>query len=345
MMRALLSISIIQLMMLTVSTLLLLSSFPSKAQQAKVEQVIPQLYVKKVSRTGKITFRRTQNLSFKTSGYLTRLNIDEGQRFEQEQVLASLDITELREEKNATYARLLQAKREVNRVTALLSKNLSSEKELDLAKTEVETTRAAYKVAYYNLEKSQIVAPFDGVVVKRFSDLNELQSPSQAILQVAALQNNLIVRLALTAEEFSLVTLKQAASVNIPGVGVITGWVSKVPASAELQSNLFWIEILLPSLEQRTALVTGQLVEVNLALIGNEYVYPLPIAALTSMNDKGKAIVAVQQQGEFLLESYTVEYLSNDLLYLSAQASSPTLNVVTQGWQHLTYKSQPQNNE
>ncbi len=345
MMKALLGISITQALMLSMSTLLLLSSFSADAQQAKVEQVTPQLYVKNVSRTGKVAFRRTQNLSFKTSGYLTRLNIDEGQVFKQEQVLASLDITELREEKNATYARLLQAKREVNRVTALLSKNLSSEKELDLAKTEVETTRAAYKVAYYNLEKSQVVAPFDGVVVKRYSDLNELQSPGQPILQVAALENNLIVNLALTAEEMALVNLKQAARVNISGVGVITGWVSKVPASADQQSNLFWVEVLLPALEQRKPIVTGQLVEVNLALTANEYVYPLPIAALTSMDDRGNAQIVVQQQGEFVLQGYTVEYLSNDVIYLSAQAASPALNVVTQGWQHLTYKSQSQNNE
>ena len=164
----------------------------------QVTQVEPELYTHVIERTGKVDFARVLNISFKTSGFLTQLNVDEGDVFQANQLLAALDISELESEKNATYSRLLQAKRNIDRVKALMKKNLSSQRDLDDAITSVETTRASFRVANYNLEKAQVFAPFDGVVVKRNTDLGELQTPGVNALQVAALTNNLIAKVSLT---------------------------------------------------------------------------------------------------------------------------------------------------
>ena len=129
------------------------ASFSSFSQSYDLEQVIVEPYADTIKRTGKLDFKRTLNLSFKSSGYLTKLSVDEGQYFEKDQLLASLDTTELLQNKNSTYAQLLQAKREVNRQRELLKNELSSQQELDLALTKIETTRSAYQIAFYNLEK------------------------------------------------------------------------------------------------------------------------------------------------------------------------------------------------
>ena len=90
-------------------------------------------YTQIIQRTGKVDFGRVVNLSFKSSGFLTQLNVDEGGFFEKKQLLAALDTSELKAEKNATYARLLQAKRNIERVKTLLQKKLSSQRDLDLS--------------------------------------------------------------------------------------------------------------------------------------------------------------------------------------------------------------------
>jgi len=302
----------------------------------QVELIQAQPLETTVIKTGKITYKRTLNLSFKSSGYLTAINADEGEYFTQGSILAALDTTELNEQKNSTYARLLQAKREVARVQSLLAKKLSSEKELDIAKTLVETSRADYKVAYYNLEKAQLIAPFDGIVLSRNSELGELQSPQNIALTVAATSNNLIVKLALTAEEISMVQLKQRVKVDLGIQGVVTGHFSKLPAMADLQSNMFHVEVLLPLSQREDNIVVGKLVGVFITNNSENLVYALPISALNKVNKQGKALITVIKENQKVQQSFNIDKLTNDFIFLAANVNEPALNVITQGWQGLT---------
>ncbi|AAZ26282.1 efflux RND transporter periplasmic adaptor subunit [Colwellia psychrerythraea] len=312
---------------------------PIYAQELETKIIKAEPIVKKINRTGKLTFKRTLNLSFKSSGYLEELTIDEGDSFIKGQLLAQLDSEELTAEKNASYARLLQAKREIKRIKTLLSKKLSSQQALDDAITSVETTRARHKIAQYNLTKAQLIAPFDGVVLARYTDLGELQSPSQSALKIAAVENNLVVRVALTASEVNLVNLQQRIDLNLTQYGLVTGTVSKVPAIADQQSHLFTIEVLLENLKVNQVVV-GQLVHVLAEVMTDTFSYRLPLEALNSVDNQGKALVMVldtnaTETKNYRQQEFLIKQLSNEYIYLSAQPSSPPLTIVTRGWQHL----------
>ncbi|WDE05030.1 efflux RND transporter periplasmic adaptor subunit [Thalassomonas viridans] len=312
---------------------------PVTAQGYDAEEVQVEPYFDEIRRTGKLDFKRTLNLSFKSAGYLTRLTVDEGDIFKAQQLLAALETDELIEEKNASYAELLQAKRDVNRVKQLAEKKLSFEQELDNAETRVETTRARYKVAYYNLEKAQIVAPFDGVVLARHTELGELQSPGTQVLQVAALKNNWIAKVALTGEEVSRVRTGQAVSVILDRLGEVEGVITKVPAMANTQGQLFMIEILLPELSLTQGVAAGQIVEVVIKTSSYQAVYRLPIEALMAVDDSGKAQVMVNSAGQgqevFIRQGFEILSLDNSYVYLLANEGDRPLNVVTRGWQHM----------
>jgi len=322
---------------------------PTYGQQLEIKTIKADLMVKEINRTGKLTFKRTLHLSFKTSGYLKELNIDEGDSFIKGQVLAQLDTAELVAEKNANYARLSQAKREVKRISILLSKNLSSQQALDDAKTLVATTRASHKVAEYNLSKSQLLAPFDGVVLTRFSELGELQSPSQSVLQLAAIDNNLVVRVALPAIEVNSIRLQQKIDINLSSFGVTTGTVSKIPAIANSQSHLFIIEILLTDLKA-TQVAVGQLARISTEVTTNQLVYRLPIGALNSVDKQGRALIMLKSDSasefdNFSQQAFTIKQLSNEYIYLLAQPSDLPITVMTQGWQQLALSKPKQEHE
>jgi multidrug efflux system membrane fusion protein len=316
---------------------------PIYAQQLETKTIKAEPMVKQISRTGKLIFKRTLNLSFKTNGYLEKLTVDEGDSFTKGQLLAQLDSEELIAEKNASYARLLQAKREIRRIKTLLSKKLSSQQALDDAKTLVETTRASHKIAEYNLSKSQLIAPFDGVVLTRFTELGELQSPNQHVLKIAAIENNLVVRVALTAAELSFVKLQQKIDINITPLGLVIGSVSKIPVIADEQSHLFTIEILLDHLKVNQVVV-GQLAHVLTDVITDTFAYRLPLEALNSVDRQGRALIMVLNSDAIEVESYnqqafTIKQLSNEYIYLSAQPSRLPLTIVTRGWQHLSLEN------
>ncbi len=310
------------------------------SQSFDTEVVVAELYSDTINRTGKLDYKRTLNLSFKSAGYLALLNIDEGEKFTEGQLLASLDVTELKEEKNANYAKLLQAKRDVKRISRLMDEKMASERDLDDAITLVETTRAAYQVSYYNLEKARIYAPFSGVVLARSTELGELQSPGQEALKVAKL--DWVVKVALTGMEVSQVKLAQKVKVSMNNIGIVDGIISKVPAIANGDSNLFVIEILLPNLSDRSGMIAGQLAGVMIAFESDKFVYRLPIAALVSVDEQGKAIVvakSVDSKG-FTQQRFDISQLDNDYVYLKANRHDADLKIITKGWQNFSEAEQ-----
>ncbi len=319
----------------SLSSFVLINTSLLQAQEYQLKQIAVQPLVEVINRTGELTLKRKRNLSFKSNGFLAKLSVDEGDYFTKGQILALLDTTELEAEKNASYARLLQAKREVKRISTLLSKNLSSQQELDNAKTVVETTRSTFKVAVYNLEKAKITAPFNGVVVERFSELGELQNPNQPVLQVAASDNNLVASVALTAKEIAIVQLNHAVNVHLPYQGNVPGFVSKIPTTTN-SSHSFIVEVMLPEIKVSNQALSGQLVEIDFNIVTAEYAYPLPTSALNSVDEHGNALVVLAQNKDHVQQSFSVVKLSNDFIYLKADKNSSPLQVITHGWQRLS---------
>ena len=319
-------------------SLFALFSVNTLAENYQVTTIDVEPLTGSIQRTGTLAFKRTLNLSFKTNGYLKKLKIDEGDLFLNNQLLAALDLVELKAEKNAAYALLRQAKNDVQRISTLLAKNLSSEQTLELMKTKVHTSRAAYKIAYYNLEKAEIRSPFTGVVLKRFGELGELQLPGNTILQVAALDKNIVVRVALTGKEAAQVTVGKQVRVVLQSGEVFSAAISKIAVVADPQSHLFMIEVLLPTIEFNNGAIAGQLAEVIIKITKNNLVYRIPIEALVAVNQQGKALLMIQTSEtnkKITQYAFDILKLDNRYLYIPANNDSNSLLVITRGWQQL----------
>jgi len=289
-----------------------------------------------IERTGKLAFQHTVNLAFKSTGYLVKLTVNAGDVFQQEQVLASLDAAELIEDKNIKYVQLLQAKRDVKRLTALLKRELSAQQQLDDAKTRLDISRSAYRVAYYNLQKAQINAPFYGVVLSKDAQLNELQIPGRTVLTVAPLEHNWIVKVALTEAELSQIQLQQMVQVHFNTFDM-SGIVSKIPALADVHSQLFTIEITLPHFQYHSGIAAGQVAKVMFKPHYTQLLYQLPVSALVGVNSSGQAIIFTQsaQSKIPVRRMFELVRLDGSNVYLKTQSQDELLHYVVQGWQHL----------
>jgi multidrug resistance efflux pump len=230
----------------------------------------------------------------------------------------------------------VNAKRNVNRVKQLIERSLGSEQQLNDAETAVDVARAAYRVAFYNLERAQLIAPFSGVVIRRNADLKEMQSPGVPVLEVAALQNNWIVRVSLTGEEIQHIRRGQIVSVTINGIGSVEASVSKVPAKANMQSNLFDVEVTLQNVSQNARLISGQVAQVKFDFSLNKLVYQVPVGGLMSVDEDGKAIFLVEEvNNEFVPEAFEVLQIDNQFVYVPAHLHQTPLRIVSHGWQHF----------
>ena len=126
------------------------------------------------------------SLHAKVSGYVSKMNVDFGDKVKAGQLMATIEVPELQAELDNAQATRQKAEADYNNAhliyTRLLSvnkdhPNLVAQQDLDTAQANDLTTTAAIAAAKANVEKyqtlvsyTQITAPFDGVVTHRYAD-------------------------------------------------------------------------------------------------------------------------------------------------------------------------------
>lgn len=129
-------------------------------------------------------------LHAKVSGYVDQINVDIGDRVKANQLLAKLEVPELKDELDRAMAAQKRADADYrdahlvyNRLLAVekAHPDLIAQQDLDTAEAKDSTTEAAIAAAKADVEKYQtllaytrITAPFDGVVTHRYADPGSL---------------------------------------------------------------------------------------------------------------------------------------------------------------------------
>jgi len=158
--------------------------------------------------SGYVVARRQATVAAEVTGKLIEVNVEEGQRVEQGDVLARLDdateqaqlglalaqVSASRSALAETAARLENARRTLVRQRDLRARELTSQAEVDLAETEVDSLAARLAnqreqvgvaesqvaVQRQRLDELTIRAPFSGVVIARAAQAGEMVSPISA---------------------------------------------------------------------------------------------------------------------------------------------------------------------
>jgi HlyD family secretion protein len=158
------------------------------------------------TRAGTVKACRRAKLSPSAGGQIASLPVSEGEAVKRGQLLlelwnkdltAQLDLTRQEATSAAATARARcieadQSRREADRLQKLLGRKLVSEEQLDRAVSSADSAGAACEAARANaavsqarvgvteatLEKTRLIAPFDGVVAEINGELNEYVTPS-----------------------------------------------------------------------------------------------------------------------------------------------------------------------
>ena len=172
----------------------------AQVTRGKVEKIVAN------TRAGTLKACRKANLSPGIGGQISILTVEEGDKVAEGQLLVELWNNDLKSEAalvekeikaaeaNAA-ASLLQAEiafREAERMKKLVKDNAISDQDADKAETEAKVRQAAYegaatgiavsraRLAMINaqMERTMLVAPFDGIIAKINGELNEYVTPS-----------------------------------------------------------------------------------------------------------------------------------------------------------------------
>lgn len=175
---------------LTGVSLLSLVSCNNREQEAKAFQTVKIDTVAAADEQtflqypGKVKAAQDISLSFRVSGTIQKIYVEDGARVHQGQLLAELDPTDYQVQLDATEAEYKQIKADAERVMALYKDNGTTPSANDKAVYGLKQITAKYRHHKDQLEYTRLYAPFNGFVQKRLFDAHETIGAGMPVLSM-----------------------------------------------------------------------------------------------------------------------------------------------------------------
>ena len=169
-----------------------------------------------------------------------------GQLVTNGELLVQLDAHEIQSRLDQAAASRQQAESDLKRATDLMQQKILSQSEFDNTQSKFRIAAAAEAEANTMLDYTVIVAPFDGVVTRKLTDVGDLAAPGKALLQM---ENPDTLRLEADMPEALIgnVKLGDKLAVRIAAVtNDITGTVAEMSPTADSNSRTYLVKLDLP---------------------------------------------------------------------------------------------------
>ena len=137
-----------------------------------------------VATVGSLRSPETTTISADVSGIIVALDAPEGREIEKGHLIARLDEKESRASLQVAEARHRNANIALDRARPLVEDGVASEKTLDDAKAEMATAEGLLEEARTRVDKTQIRAPFTGLVGIQTAQLGQFVSSGDAIIEL-----------------------------------------------------------------------------------------------------------------------------------------------------------------
>lgn len=208
------------------------------------------------------------------------------------------------------------------------------------AKAALSAANADLKLAQRNLEKTQITAPFDGVMLAKMVDLGQFVTLGTPMASVASTEIA-EVRISLSDEQMHNSGLDQFDTTQNIAVKISSdetkdmqwqGEIVSIEAQRDVKTlfNYAIVEVVQPFKQQRTSLRFNTFVNVSLDGRTLQQVYPLERGFVT-LEDKVKVL---SEKSQLEYKDITVVYTDDEYKYISAGIDAND-NIITTGLSHV----------
>lgn len=272
-------------------------------------------------------------LAFKVGGVIAEIAVDEGARVQAGDVLARLEMAEIGSQVEQTRQLLAKAERDLERGERLYQEQVIPLEALQDLRTQRDLARQNVKAMAFNREYAEIVAPSDGVVLRKLAMARETVAPGAPVLAFGSATQGYVLKASLSDRDVVQLQLDDAATVRfdaLPGVAFDAA-VSRLPAAADPRTGMFDVELALGASDAR--LKSGLVARVALipaSASDGERVH-VPIAAILE-GDRDRASVYVYDESKESVSRRAVEvaFIDGETVAL-ARGLDPGTRVVTDG--------------
>lgn len=235
-----------------------------------------------VSATGTLSAVRTVAVGTQVSGQISELFVDFNDEVKKGQLLARIDptlqlqaVTDAQANLERAQAQALQARRDNNRNSELMSAGLvarsayeQTDSASDVANANVKSARVALERARQNLSYTNIHAPIDGVVVERNVDSGQTVAASLSAPQLFLIANDLSnMQILANVGESDIASIKEGQKVNFSVQALprekFTGVVKQVRLQSATQENVVNYTVVISVANEKQKLLPGMTARVE----------------------------------------------------------------------------------
>jgi membrane fusion protein, multidrug efflux system len=221
------------------------SNLPTATVQ--VQTIENQPHVNTEAVVGTVRAKLQATLEAKISGHIEQLPVELGQRVKAGELVVLLNSNDLKARLEQAEASQEQAERNWNRISTLFHQQAATGAEYDDAQAQKRVADAAVAEAKAMLGYAKVVAPFDGVVTKKWADVGDLASPGKPLVDIEDPS-----QLQALADVPDIIAARvqdgEAMTVHVDALSKdLTGTVVEISPAADPVTHTFRVKVNLPA--------------------------------------------------------------------------------------------------
>src|SRR3990170_6071784 len=240
--------------------------------------VKPKPLQNKIFSNGTLISNEEVELRSEISGKVTNIMFNEGKRVKKGEVLVKINDSELQATLKKNKSRELLARDREYRYKQLLEKNLTSQQEYDLQLSELNSVLADVELTEAQIAKTEIIAPFHGVVGLRSVSVGSYISPLTPIASIQSI-NPMKVDFSVPQKYFGMVKEGKTIYVKLSATGkTYNGRIYAVEPKIDQNTRTVQARALISN--DKSELTPGAYVEIDIVLENLDQSILIPTEAL-----------------------------------------------------------------
>jgi multidrug efflux system membrane fusion protein len=236
-----------------------------------------------LSLSGKSEAARTVTIKAETTGNIAVTPVEEGRLVEKGAVICGIDSEARSAKLHDAEVNMAQKELDYNAAVDLTAKGWAAQTRVDVTKTAFDSAKAALDVAKVELARTQMRAPFAGVVEKRLANVGDPMTPGAACATLVELDPIVMVGEA-SEKNAGLIRVDAPAKLKLSDGAEALGHVRFVAKAPDPQTHTWRVEVEVAN--RGNAIPVGRIAEVRIQ-IGEGEAHKVNPALLTT-DDQGR---------------------------------------------------------
>ncbi len=232
------------------------------------------------------------------TGRVVKLNLPEGKAVRKNELLLKIFDADLQSQLRKLQTQLSQAEITEQRLGDLLKVKGVSQQEFDLAALQVQTLKSEMELVQINIRKTELRAPFDGVIGLRQISPGAYISPANVVATIRAL-TTLKLDFSVPEKYSSLLHAGQTVEFTLQG-GAKTYKATVIATEQSINTDTRNLQVRALVKEYNRELLPGAFAEVKLALGSNARALMIPSQAIIPQARDKKVIVSKNGKALFV---------------------------------------------